>query len=686
MAFLRDYTNLRMLGRGAFASVYKVRHNELGYVRAIKVLHELIINESDSSWQTFIKECKLLLKIGSGAHPNIVRVYRPLLIESKAMVEMDYVDGISLMEHLKNTPFMEYAEVERFINEIVGAMAYCHHDLYRFLMDPIEDMLEPDPDDARRYNISREKEKELVQKYAVCHNDLHSNNIIRRSFDGTFVLLDFGLAIQNGVSVKSSSRNDGASEYRPPEKWNDQPLTPASDVYALGILLFETLTGSVPFPVDTRTKSLEESLVNVRNQHLYDLPPAIEPLRRKIFEETHPGKEYERDYPEWLDTVIFKALAKSPSDRYANAREMLDDINKYRKADQSDKVDRKVADLSMQLNTVTQQLNQANEEITKIESILQEKERMLADQSNAQKLAADAAKTAHQQSEQTRAEMVMLQTQLDEANHAVEALKREKEMLQTASAQSSDLTKQIEDINGQLQNAMQENRKSAEQYQQQLDRQAESIKLVKQEKAELEKQLDNTVKQLATSKKQLEGSAKENENLKKALEKAQKRQTKVNESGGSLLGEPVAYNSDASGNGKKLWMYVAIALFVLTCGAAAWGFINQSKIDKLNQDIRAAVDMVAEYRKNPEVTEPQEPERVVAPEIIRDTVTVVEHDTVTITQVQNVTNPVNTQLNSQINTLQSRINTLQSQIQTLKTENTKLRRENSSIQERINSL
>lgn len=353
MLFLSNYTKLRMLGRGAFAAVYKVKHNDLGYVRAIKVLNDLITSEDDPSWQTFIRECKLLLKVGSGAHPNIVRIYQPMLIDSKAAVEMDYVDGISLMECLKENPFMEYTEVDRFINEVVGALAYCHHDIYRFLMDPLEDLLVPDPNDARRYIISPEKEKELVAKYAVCHNDLHSNNIIRRNYDGTFVLLDFGLAIQNGISVKSSSRNDGASEYRPPEKWENRRLTPASDVYALGVLLFEVLTGRVPFPIDTTMTSLEEAIVTVRNQHLHSAPPSIEPLRKAAFEKSNPGKEYVRDYPVWLDKIVEKALAKDPADRYATAREMLDDINNHRKADGTTIISAELTEARQQLAEAT---------------------------------------------------------------------------------------------------------------------------------------------------------------------------------------------------------------------------------------------------------------------------------------------------------------------------------------------
>ena len=91
--FLKEYEKLRRVGKGAFAAVYKVRHAELGYIRALKVSFEPIEDENDKAWLTFVQECKVLLKIGNGNHPNIVRIYRPRRLENRAVVEMDYVAG-----------------------------------------------------------------------------------------------------------------------------------------------------------------------------------------------------------------------------------------------------------------------------------------------------------------------------------------------------------------------------------------------------------------------------------------------------------------------------------------------------------------------------------------------------------------------------------------------------------------
>lgn len=327
MTFLNEYEKLRLIGKGAFAAVYKVRHIDLGYIRAIKVSNEIIDDENDKAYQTFLKECRVLLKIGNGCHPNIVRIYQPRLIDTHATVEMDYVDGETLNEYLQEKKFLPVDEVLRFATEVTGALAYCHVDLYKFLMDPVKDKLEPDPEDGRKYIISAQKERELIAKYGTTHNDLHSNNIMRRHYDGGFVLLDFGLAIQNGQSVKSSSRGDGAVEYRPPEKWEDKDVSFTSDVYSLGILLYEALAGRVPFPLQLDKYSREQSIHIVYMHHLNDAPPPVEPLRKSAFESVNPGSEYVKDYPEWLEAVIMKCLEKRPEDRYANAKEVITDIN-----------------------------------------------------------------------------------------------------------------------------------------------------------------------------------------------------------------------------------------------------------------------------------------------------------------------------------------------------------------------
>ena len=154
-AYLEDYTKLKKIGDGGYASVYKVRHNELEYIRAIRVLKENVDSEDDPLYQKFLKECKVLLRLGNGNHPNIVHIYQPLFKAGKAFVEMDYITGQNISQYIENEKFIPIDEVIRFVQEIGSALAYCHIDIYKYCYDRELDKLEED--------IS--SDSELSQKY-----------------------------------------------------------------------------------------------------------------------------------------------------------------------------------------------------------------------------------------------------------------------------------------------------------------------------------------------------------------------------------------------------------------------------------------------------------------------------------------------------------------------------------------
>lgn len=325
MSFLEEYTLLEELGQGGFATVYKVRHNELGYIRAIRVLNATITSEQDPTYRKFKEECRLLLRLGNGNHPNIVHIYQPLLRAQKAIVEMDYVDGEDLFHYLeRNKNFIPTEDVLRMLREIGSALAYCHYDIYRFSMDREEDDLKDDPNDGSKILLDDKTLRRLVEKYRVIHNDIHSGNIIRRE-DGSYVLLDFGLAIEGGNVVRSSRRqHGGAPEFKSPEKWEDETvLTTESDIYSFGVVLYELLAGRVPFQFDKKISSYKAEY-QLGEAHKSQQPEPIEPLRRAAFEATHPNQSYEKDYPDWLEELIMKCLAKSPQDRFHSAKELYE--------------------------------------------------------------------------------------------------------------------------------------------------------------------------------------------------------------------------------------------------------------------------------------------------------------------------------------------------------------------------
>lgn len=332
MPFTTEYDKLQLIGKGSFAAVYKVRHKRLGYVRAIKISNEIVDNEDDKAYQSFVNECRLLLKIGNGCHPNIVHIYQPRLINSRALVEMDYVDGVTVNDYVKSQQgFVTMNEFWNFAEAITGAVGYCHADLYKFLMDPEIDNLELDPDDGTKFLISPEKERELRKRYCVNHNDLHSNNIMRRNYDGQYILLDFGLAIQNAQCVKSSARADGAYEYSSPEKLDGKEVTSESDVYSLGILMYEMLAGQVPFVMAPGGAMAEVNRIYQRQLH--EQPAPIEPLRRAAFAKRYPGKQWSIDYPLALEQIIMKCLAKNPADRYSDAKKVYEALREVKMDD-----------------------------------------------------------------------------------------------------------------------------------------------------------------------------------------------------------------------------------------------------------------------------------------------------------------------------------------------------------------
>ena len=356
MAFLEDYTLLDELGQGGFATVYKVRHNELGYIRAVRVMNAVIARGAeDKTYQRFIDECRLLMRLGNGNHPNIIHICKTLLKEQRAAVEMDYVDGTDLMKYVGRCGgFVPMSDVMRLLEQIASALAYCHHDIYRYCMDRVEDDLQDDPDDGSKVLLDDETKARLIQKYRVIHNDIHSNNIIRRE-GGNYVLLDFGLAIHGDNVVRSSRRSDGAPEFKAPEKWDgDVELTTQSDIYSFGVVLYEYLTGRVPFPLAPEEAGSAKAIYLLGEAHKTQAPEPIFELRKAAFEKANPGKTYDApDYPQWLEDLVMKCLEKNPQDRFLDGKELYDHIVMKKEEDTMQKEEKPEAEPEVRVEYVT---------------------------------------------------------------------------------------------------------------------------------------------------------------------------------------------------------------------------------------------------------------------------------------------------------------------------------------------
>ena len=233
---------------------------------------------------------------------------------------------------------MPTEDVLHLLTGIGSALAYCHKDIYKFCMDKEEDNLKDDPNDGTKVLLDTKTIERLIDKYRVIHNDIHSGNIIRRE-DGNFVLLDFGLAIEGNDVVRSSRKRNGAPEFKAPEKWdNESLLTTQSDIYSFGVVLYEYITGRVPFQFDKKNSNPSEAEYLLGKAHKEQQPPSIFELRKEAFEKAHPGATYEKDYPDWLEKVVMRCLAKSPAERFKDGKELHDFVMESIKADSDTKV------------------------------------------------------------------------------------------------------------------------------------------------------------------------------------------------------------------------------------------------------------------------------------------------------------------------------------------------------------
>lgn len=201
-------------------------------------------------------------------------------------------------------------------------MKYCHVGVTEYLYDREEDNIPTDPKDGSKVLIDQATRERLIAKYGIVHNDIHSSNIIRNKYDGRYILLDFGISMQGGKAVRESGLGEGALAYSAPEKILDKKVTFHSDVYSIGVVLFEILAGRVPFP-SKDAKGNDYSSKYMYDFHSSSPVPSIFDLRKAAFESVNDqGKEYQKDYPDWLEKMIDKCLAKNPEDRFTNAEEI----------------------------------------------------------------------------------------------------------------------------------------------------------------------------------------------------------------------------------------------------------------------------------------------------------------------------------------------------------------------------
>ncbi|TCJ12648.1 serine/threonine protein kinase [Flaviaesturariibacter flavus] len=284
--------NMGALKTGGQGSVYKGRRvGEI--ITAVKLLPTPIHSESpeDKHYMAFQNEVAKLRKVNEVPNPHVVRILSSGLTESGSFpfIEMDFVEGPDLEELLKapHDPVFTIKEAVRLADQLSNALAHCH-------------------------------------RVGVKHGDVKSNNVKYNVHTGNYVLLDFGMAIMSDEQRRTSLRHAGAIEFMAPEQNNGEILF-QTDVYSFGVILFELVAGSVPFPLSERG---ETARTQVMLAHMEAPPPDLMELRRRNLPAGWSEEKQARELqvPQWLIDTVYICLQKAPQSRFSDGMVLHDHI------------------------------------------------------------------------------------------------------------------------------------------------------------------------------------------------------------------------------------------------------------------------------------------------------------------------------------------------------------------------
>jgi eukaryotic-like serine/threonine-protein kinase len=279
--------NLGALKSGGQGSVYEI-------ITAIKILPTPIYSESedDKHFTSFQNEVQKLKKVNEVPNPNVVSIIASGITSSGNLpyIEMEYIEGPDLGELLKPPYDTVFAikETIKVADQLANALAHCH-----------------------RANIK--------------HGDIKSNNVKFNQRTGNYILLDFGLSVMSDEQRRTSIRYAGAIEFMAPEQSAGETLF-ETDIYSFGIILFELLSGTVPFPLTNKGEMARNAVMLA---HMETLPPDIVSLRREQVPNSWSDdkKEREMHIPVWLLSMIYKCLEKEPAKRFKNGSALQEFIH-----------------------------------------------------------------------------------------------------------------------------------------------------------------------------------------------------------------------------------------------------------------------------------------------------------------------------------------------------------------------
>ncbi|MDH4101816.1 MAG: Stk1 family PASTA domain-containing Ser/Thr kinase [Thermoleophilia bacterium] len=260
--FAGRYRISRKLGGGGMADVYLAEDQELGRRVAIKMLHARYAND-----EQFVERFRREATHAAGlSHPNIVSIFDRGEADGSYFIVMEYVEGRTLKELIRSRGDCPVPVAIAYTRQILAGLRYAHRN-------------------------------------GVIHRDIKPHNVIVDP-EGVIKVTDFGIARAGVSQMTEEGAIIGTAQYLSPEQARGAPVDQTSDLYSTGIVLFELLTGEVPFTGD--------SPVEIAMKHLSEVPPIPSELRP--------------DVPDDLDLVVVRALAKEPADRYKSAAAMDADL------------------------------------------------------------------------------------------------------------------------------------------------------------------------------------------------------------------------------------------------------------------------------------------------------------------------------------------------------------------------
>lgn len=261
------YEIRELIGIGGMAYVYHCYDTIDDREVAIKILKDEFLDNEDFI-RRFKNESKAIAVLN---HPNIVRVFDVSFGDMIQYIVMEYIDGITLKEYIEIQKILDWKETVHLTTQILKALQHAHEN-------------------------------------GIVHRDIKPQNIMLLQ-DGTIKVTDFGIARFSSNATRTMSEQAiGSVHYIAPEQARGDKTDGKTDIYSVGVMMYEMLTGRLPFDAD--------SAVSVALMQLQSTPKAPRKLNHNI--------------PEGLEEITIKAMRKDPEDRYQSAVEMLSDIERFR--------------------------------------------------------------------------------------------------------------------------------------------------------------------------------------------------------------------------------------------------------------------------------------------------------------------------------------------------------------------